>query len=75
MLWSGDYQGKAQHRLIVAKWEMETLIGSKWYWALTNIDPNRVLDQCWMIAEEQAKEKIKRLNRRIAAGIDGGEES
>lgn len=73
MLWSGDYQEKAQHWLIIAKWEMETLIGSAWYWALTNIDPNRVLDQCWATAEEQAKEKIKRLNRRIAAGIDDGE--
>ena len=74
MLWSGDYQGKAQYRLIVAKWELETLIGSRWYWQFTNISPNRVLDQCWATAEEQARKKIERFNRRIAAGIEGGEE-
>lgn len=75
MLWSGDYQGKAQYRLIVAKWELETLIGSRWYWQFTNISPNRVLDQCRVTAEEQARNKIERFNRRIAAGIEGGEEA
>ena len=75
MLWSGDYQGKAQYRLIVAKWELETLIGSRWYWQFTNISPNRVLDQCRVTAEEQSREKIERFNRRIAAGIEGGEEA
>ena len=75
MLWSGDYRGKAQYRLIVDKWEMETLIGSHWYWQFTNISPNRVLDQCRATAEERAREMIERLNRRVAAGIEGGEEA
>ena len=74
MLWSGDYRRKAQYRLIVDKWELETLIGSRWYWQFTNISPNRVLDQCRATAEEQARNKIERFNRRIAAGIEGGEE-
>ena len=75
MLWSGDYQSKAQYRLIVDKWELETMIGSRWYWQFTNISPSRVLDQCWATAEEQAREKIERFNRRVAAGIEGGEEA
>lgn len=75
MLWSGDYQVKAQYRLIVAKWELETLIGSRWYWQFTNISLNRVLDQCRVTAEGQAREKIERFNRRVAAGIEGGEEA
>lgn len=75
MLWSGDYRGKAQYRLIIDKWELETLIGSRWYWQFTNISPNRVLDQCRAIAEELAREMIERLNRRVAAGIEGGEET
>ena len=75
MLWSGDYQSRAQYRLIVDKWELETLIGSRWYWQFTNISPNRMLDQCRATAEEQAREKIERFNRRIAAGIESGEEA
>ena len=75
MLWSGDYQGKAQYRLIVDKWELETLIGSRWYWQFTNISPNRVLDQCRATAEERARNKIQRFNSRVAAGIEGGEEA
>lgn len=75
MLWSGDCRGKAQYRLIVDKWELETMIGSRWYWQFTSISPSRVLDQCWATAEEQAREKIERFNRRVAAGIEGGEEA
>ena len=75
MLWSGDYRGKAQYRLIVDKWELETLIGSRWYWQFTNISPSRLLDQCRATAEEQAKEKIEHFNRRVAAGIEDSEEA
>ena len=75
MLWSGDYRGKAQYRLIVDKWELETLIGSRWYWQFTNISPSRLLDQCRATAEEQAREKIEHFNRRVAAGIEDSEEA
>ena len=74
MLWSGDDRGKAQYRLIVDKWELETMIGSRWYWQFTNISPNRVLDQCRATAEERARNKIERFNRRVAAGIESGDE-
>lgn len=75
MLWSNNYSEKVQYQLIVTKWELETMIGSKWYWQFTNINPNRIIDQCWSTAEKQAMEKIKRLNRRIAAGIEYGEKT
>lgn len=75
MLWSGNHNGKDLHRLIISKWELETMIGSDWYWQFTNISPGRVLDQCWVTAEKREKEKIERGNRRVAAGIEGGDEA
>lgn len=70
MLWSGEYQGHAIHQLIVQKWQLETFIGSRLYWQFTNIAPERILDQCWQTAQEQAVMKIERINKRIAAGIE-----
>ena len=73
MLWSGKYQGRAFHRLIVRKWQLETYMGSGRYWQFTNIGPERILDQCWKTAKEQAVMKIERINKRIAAGIEEGD--
>ena len=70
-LWSDECSGRAQYCLIIAKWELETMIGSKQYWQYTNIGPGRMLDQCWATAEKRAKEKIERHNRRVAVGIEG----
>ena len=70
MLWSGEYQEHIFHRLIVRKWQLETYIGSRQYWQFTNIGPERILDQCWKTAKEQAAMKIERINKRIAAGIE-----
>ena len=75
MLWSGEYTDQALVLLIVRKWQLETWIGSNPYWRYTNLNPNRILDRCRATAEEQAREKIERMNRRIAAGIEGGEEA
>ena len=74
LLWSGQHRDTALHRLIVSKWQLETWIGSHAYWQYTNLSPGRILDQCWKTAKEQAQEKIERQNRRIAAGIEDGEE-
>ena len=73
MLWSGEYQGRAFHRLIVRKWQLETYMGSGRYWQYTNISPERILDQCWKTAKEQTVMKIERINKRIAAGIEEGD--
>ena len=73
MLWSGGYEGRALYSLIVSKWELETFIGSGPYWMYTSISPCRILDQCWDNAVEQEKDKIRRTNRRIAAGTEGGD--
>ena len=75
MLWSGEYTDHALVLLIVRKWQLETWIGSNPYWQYTNLNPNRILDQCRATAREQAREKIERMNRRVAAGIEGGEEA
>ena len=73
MLWSGEYHGRIRRRLIVKKWQLETFIGSRFYWLCTNISPERILDQCWKSAKEQAVNKIERINERITAGIEDGE--
>lgn len=72
MLWSGEYQNRVTHRLIIRKWEIETFIGSNPYWMYMNISPSRLLDQCQKTAEEQMRAKIERYNRRITAGIENG---
>lgn len=69
LLWSGEYTGHALHQLIVQKWRLESWIGSSPYWNYTDVSANRILSKCWATAEEQAKEKIERANRRIVAGI------
>ena len=73
MLWSGEHNEQTMRRLIINKWEQETFIGSNAYSLYTNINPNRILDQCWKTAEEQAQKKIERINRRVVAGIEGGD--
>lgn len=75
LLWyesNGEYEFP---RLIVRKWELETYMGSHSYWLYTDINPNRLLDRCWKTAKERAMAKIERMNRRIAAGLEGGEEA
>ena len=74
LLWyesNGEYEFP---RLIVRKWQLETYMGSQPYWLYTDINPNRLLDQCRKTAKERTMAKIERMNRRIAAGLEGGEE-
>lgn len=73
LLWgekSGEYN---LPRLIVRKWELETYMGSQSYWLYTNINPERILDQCARTAMNREIAKAERINRRMAAGIEGGD--
>lgn len=72
MLWSGEYQGSAFHRLVIRKWQLETYMGSRRYWQFTNIRSERILDQCWRTARGRAEMKMERINKRIAAGVEEG---
>ncbi len=75
LLWGENNGEYGLSRLIVRKWELETYMGSHSYWLYTDINPNRIIDQCRRTAKEQAKAKIERMNRRVVAGIEGGEEA
>ena len=61
-LWRSD--GNRIKR-IVDEIELETFFGSRWYWQLTNINPERIMNRCWKHAEEASKLEIRKENREI----------
>ena len=69
-LWSGKYKGAELENLVISKWEAECFFGSHLYWQLTNLSPERIMDQCERNAARDAREAIVRKNRRLIAGVD-----
>ena len=67
-LWTED--GDRINR-IIDKWELETFFGSRWYWQLTNINPEHVMDRCFKNADESEKDAIRRRNRFIVENETG----
>ena len=63
-LWSRKLDIRQKRKLIVEKAELEEFFHSGWYEALTDIDPDRLMYQCKMLAKEKEKEAIERSNKK-----------
>lgn len=63
-LWAGE---EDRLSLAVDQITLESFFGSHWYWQLTNLNPEHILDRCREMAEENEKAAIKWKNRFIAA--------
>lgn len=63
-LWSRKLDIRQKRKLIVEKAELEEFFHSGWYETLTDIDPDRLMYQCKMLAKDKEKESIERRNRK-----------
>lgn len=63
-LWSRKLDIRQKRKLIVEKAELEEFFHSGWYETLTDIDPDRLMYQCKMLAKEKEKEAIERSNKK-----------
>lgn len=63
-LWSRKLDIRQKRKLIVEKTELEEFFHSGWYETLTDIDPDRLMYQCKMLAKEKEKEAIERSNKK-----------
>ena len=61
-LWSGKGDRVS---LVVDQITLESFFGSHWYWQLTSLAPEHVLDRCREMAEENEKAAIEWKNRFI----------
>lgn len=63
-LWSGAGD---KISLVVDQIALESFFGSHWYWQLTDLNPEHILDRCGEMAEENEKASIEWKKRYIAA--------
>lgn len=63
-LWSRKLDIRQKRKLIVEKAELEEFFHSGWYEMLTDIDPDRLIYQCRMLAKDKEKEAIERRNQK-----------
>ena len=55
---------RRKRRLIAEKAALEDFFHSAWYEMLTDIDPDRLIYQCKLLAREKEKTAIERANRK-----------
>ena len=77
-MWDPKVSKAKKRKTILEKLELEEFFHSGWYDTLCDIDPDKVIYNCHLRAEEQEKEVIRKQNRRKkkqllkeAAGKDG----
>ena len=63
-LWNGKLDISRKRKLIVDKAELEDFFHSEWYEMLTDIDPDRLIYQCRLLAKEKEKTAIERRNKQ-----------
>lgn len=63
-LWRKTTDIRKKRTLIVEKTELEEFFHSGWYETLTDIDPDRLIYQCKMLAKEKELAAIERSNRK-----------
>ncbi len=63
-LWRKGIDIQKKRKLIQEKIELEEFFHSEWYEMLTDIDPDRLIYQCRILAKEKEKADITRKNRR-----------
>ncbi len=77
-MWNPKVSKAKKRETVLEKMELEDFFHSEWYDFLCDIDPDKVIHNCYLRAEEQEKEAIKKQNKRKmkqllkkAAGKDG----
>ena len=77
-MWDPEVSKKKKRETILEKLELEEFFHSGWYDTLCDLDPDKVIYNCRLRAEEQEKESIRKQNKRKmkkllkeAAGKDG----
>lgn len=75
-LWSRKLDIRQKRKLIVEKAELEEFFHSGWYETLTDIDPERLMYQCKMLAKDKEKEDIERRNeKRVKQALKNAEQN
>ena len=77
-LWNPKVSRKKKQETVLEKLELEEFFHSGWYDTLCDINPDKVIYNCRLRAEEQEREAIRKQNKRKmkklleeAAGKDG----
>ena len=77
-MWNPKISRKKKQETILEKLELEEFFHSGWYDTLCDINPDKVIYNCRLRAEEQEREAIRKQNKRKmkklleeAAGKDG----
>ena len=77
-MWNPKVSRKKKQETVLEKLELEEFFHSGWYDTLCDIDPDKVIHNCRLRAEEQEREAIRKQNKRKmkklleeAAGKDG----
>ncbi len=77
-MWNPKVSKAKKRDTILEKLELEEFFHSEWYEMLCDIDPDKVIYNCHLRAEEQEREAIRKQNKRKmkqllkeAAGKDG----
>ena len=63
-LWRKAQSIQVKRKLIIEKAELERFFHSRWYEALTDIDPDRLIYQCRILATEKEKAAISSANKK-----------
>lgn len=63
-LWKKAQSIQIKRKLIIEKSELERFFHSKWYEALTDIDPDRLIHQCRILAKEREMAAISNANKK-----------
>ncbi len=63
-LWRKGTDIQKKRKLILEKATLEEFFHSEWYEALTDIDPDKMIYQCRILAKEKEMDDIARENRR-----------
>ena len=63
--WNPKLSVLQKRNLVLEKIKLEDFFHSDWYEFLTDIDPDRLMAQCRILAKEQEKKAIASKNKRI----------
>ena len=63
--WNPKLTVLQKRNLVLEKIKLEDFFHSSWYESLTDIDPDRLMAQCRILAKEQEKRAIASKNKRI----------
>lgn len=64
-MWEPDLSVAQKRRIVLEKIRLEDFFHSAWYECLTDINPDRLIEQCSILAKNQAKKAIEAKNKRL----------